>query len=128
PGVMMIAVDGVAAGLVAVADPIKKNARGALAALREEGIRIVMLTGDSRTTADAVARQLDIDEVFAEVLPDQKAAAIKRLQDEGRFVALVGDGMNDASALAHDQYGIATGTGTELAMYSDTVTLVQGYL
>jgi len=99
-GVMMIAVDGVAAGLVAVADPIKKNARGALAALRRDGIRIVMLTGDSRTTADAVARQLDIDEVFAEVLPDQKADAIKRLQDEGRFVAMAGDGINDAPALA----------------------------
>jgi len=127
-GVMMIAVDGSAAGLVAVADPIKKNARGALAALRRGGIRIVMLTGDSRTTADAVARQLDIDEVFAEVLPDQKADAIKRLQDEGRFVAMAGDGINDAPALAQAQIGIAMGTGTDVAMESAAVTLVKGDL
>ena len=127
-GVMMIAVDGSAAGLVAVADPIKKNARGALAALRRDGIRIVMLTGDSRTTADAVARQLDIDEVFAEVLPDQKADAIKRLQDEGRFVAMAGDGINDAPALAQAQIGIAMGTGTDVAMESAAVTLVKGDL
>ena len=127
-GVMMIAVDGSAAGLVAVADPIKKNARGALAALRRGGIRIVMLTGDSRTTADAVARQLDIDEVFAEVLPDQKADAIKRLQDEGRFVAMAGDGINDAPALAQAQVGIAMGTGTDVAMESAAVTLVKGDL
>jgi len=127
-GVMMIAVDGSAAGLVAVADPIKKNARGALAALRRGGIRIVMLTGDSRTTADAVARQLDIDEVFAEVLPDQKADAIKRLQDEGCFVAMAGDGINDAPALAQAQVGIAMGTGTDVAMESAAVTLVKGDL
>src|SRR6266576_231219 len=127
-GVMMIAVDGSAAGLVAVADPIKKNARGALAALRRGGIRIVMLTGDSRTTADAVARQLDIDEVFAEVLPDQKADAIKRLQDEGRFVAMAGDGINDAPALAQAQVGIAMGTGTDVAMESADVTLLKGDL
>ena len=127
-GVMMIAVDGNAAGLVALADPIKENARAALAALREEGIRIVMLTGDSRTTADAVARQLDIDEVFAEVLPDQKAAAIKQLQDEGRFVAMAGDGINDAPALAQAQVGIAMGTGTDVAMESAAVTLVKGDL
>src|SRR5947207_7191775 len=127
-GVMMIAVDGVAAGLVTVAAPIKKNARGALAALREDGIRIVMLTGDSRTTADAVARQLDIDEVFAEVLPDQKADPIKRLQDEGCFIAMAGDGINDAPALAQAQVGIAMGTGTDVAMESAAVTLVKGDL
>jgi P-type Cu+ transporter len=127
-GVMMIAVEGNAAGLVAVADPVKENARAALAALREDGIRIVMLTGDSRTTADAVARQLGIDEVFAEVLPDQKAAAIKRLQDEGRFVAMAGDGINDAPALAQAQVGIAMGTGTDVAMDSAAVTLVKGDL
>jgi len=127
-GVMMIAVDGSAAGLVAVADPIKKNARGALAALRRGGIRIVMLTGDSRTTADAVARQLDIDEVFAEVLPDQKAAVVKSLQDQGRFVAMAGDGINDAPALAQAQIGIAMGTGTDVAMESAAVTLVKGDL
>jgi len=127
-GVMMIAVDGSAAGLVAVADPIKKNARGALAALRRDGIRIVMLTGDSRTTADAVARQLDIDEVFAEVLPDQKAAVVKSLQERGRFVAMAGDGINDAPALAQAQIGIAMGTGTDVAMESAAVTLVKGDL
>src|SRR5205085_1985543 len=127
-GVMMIAVDGVAAGLAAVADPIKKNARGALAALRRDGIRIVMLTGDSRTTADAVARQLDIDEVVAEVLPDQKAAAVKRLQDQGRVVAMAGDGINDAPALAQAQIGIAMGTGADVAMESAAVTLVKGDL
>jgi Cu+-exporting ATPase len=127
-GVMMIAVDGNAAGLVAVADPVKKNARAALAALREDGIRIVMLTGDSRTTADAVARQLGVDEVFAEVLPDQKAAAVKRLQDEGRFVGMAGDGINDAPALAQAQVGIAMGTGTDVAMDSAAVTLVKGDL
>jgi Cu+-exporting ATPase len=127
-GVMMIAVEGNAAGLVAVADPVKENARAALAALREDGIRIVMLTGDSRTTADAVARQLGIDEVFAEVLPDQKAAAVKRLQDEGRFVGMAGDGINDAPALAQAQVGIAMGTGTDVAMDSAAVTLVKGDL
>jgi len=127
-GVMMIAIDGNAAGLVAVADPVKENARAALAKLREDGIRIVMLTGDSRTTADAVARQLGIDEVFAEVLPDQKAAAVKRLQDEGRFVGMAGDGINDAPALAQAQVGIAMGTGTDVAMDSAAVTLVKGDL
>jgi Cu+-exporting ATPase len=127
-GVMMIAVEGNAAGLVAVADPVKENARAALAKLREDGIRIVMLTGDSRTTADAVARQLGIDEVFAEVLPDQKAAAVKRLQDEGRFVGMAGDGINDAPALAQAQVGIAMGTGTDVAMDSAAVTLVKGDL
>ncbi|HEY4470428.1 MAG TPA: heavy metal translocating P-type ATPase, partial [Stellaceae bacterium] len=127
-GVMLVAVDGVTAGVIAVADPIKESARAALAALRDDGIRIVMLTGDSRTTADAVARQLDIHEVFAEVLPDQKAAAIKRLQDEGRFVAMAGDGINDAPALAQAQVGIAMGTGTDVAMESAAVTLVKGDL
>ena len=127
-GVMLVAVDGVTAGVIAVADPIKESARAALAALRDDGIRIVMLTGDSRMTADAVARQLDIHEVFAEVLPDQKAAAIKRLQDEGRFVAMAGDGINDAPALAQAQVGIAMGTGTDVAMESAAVTLVKGDL
>jgi P-type Cu+ transporter len=97
-GVMLIAVDGRAAGLVAVADPIKESAIGALRALRDEGVRVVMLTGDSRTTAGAVGRKLDIADIVAEVLPNQKAAAVKRLQDEGRFVAMAGDGINDAPA------------------------------
>jgi Cu+-exporting ATPase len=127
-GVMMIAIDGVAAGLVAVADPIKESARPAVAALRQDGIRIVMLTGDSHVTARAVARRLGIDDVVAEVLPDKKAAVIKRLQDQGRFVAMAGDGINDAPALAQAQVGIAMGTGTDVAMESAAVTLVKGDL
>jgi Cu+-exporting ATPase len=102
-GVMLVAVDGHAVGLVAVADPIKESAVAALQALRDEGIRVVMLTGDSRITADAVGRKLSIDEVVAEVLPDQKASAVKRFQDQGRFVAMAGDGINDAPALAQAQ-------------------------
>jgi Cu+-exporting ATPase len=125
---MMIAVDGSAAGLVTVADPIKESARAALAALRAEGIRVVMLTGDSHTTAEEVARRLGIDDVVAEVLPDQKAAVVKTLQDEGRFVAMAGDGINDAPALAQAQVGIAMGTGTDVAMESAAVTLVRGDL
>jgi Cu+-exporting ATPase len=127
-GVMMVGVDGVAAGLVAVADPIKHNAREALAALRGDGIRIVMLTGDSRATAEAVARQLGIDDVVAEVLSDQKASVIKSLQDDGRFVAMAGDGINDAPPLAQAHIGIAMGTGTDVAMESAAVTLVKGDL
>ncbi len=127
-GVMLIAVDGRAAGLVAVADPIKPGAGGAVAALRAEGIRIVMLTGDSRVTADAVARRLGIDDVVAEVLPDQKASAVKKFQDEGRFVAMAGDGINDAPALAQAQVGIAMGTGADVAMESAAVTLIKGDL
>jgi P-type Cu+ transporter len=127
-GVMLVALDGKPAGLVAVADPVKESARDAVATLRAEGVRIVMLTGDSRTTAEAVARRLGIDEVIAEVLPDQKIAAIKRLQDEGRFVGMAGDGINDAPALAQAQVGIAMGTGADVAMESAAVTLVKGDL
>ena len=127
-GVMLVAIDGQPAGLVAVADPIKESAREAVAMLRAEGVRIVMLTGDSRTTAQAVARRLGIDEVIAEVLPDQKVAAIKRLQEEGRFVGMAGDGINDAPALAQAQIGIAMGTGADVAMESAGVTLVKGDL
>jgi Cu+-exporting ATPase len=127
-GVMMIAVDGIAAGLIAVADPVKESARAALAALRDQSIRIVMLTGDSRATAEAVARRLGIDDVVAEVLPDQKAAVIKSLQRDGCFVAMAGDGINDAPALAQAQIGIAMGTGTDVAMQSAAVTLVKGDL
>ena len=127
-GVMLVAVDGRAAGLVAVADPVKASAIGALQALREEGIRVLMLTGDSRITADAVARRLGIDEVVAEVLPDQKASVIRKLQGEGRFVAMAGDGINDAPALAQAQVGIAMGTGADVAMESAAVTLVKGDL
>jgi Cu+-exporting ATPase len=127
-GVMLVALDGTPAGLVAVADPVKESARDAVATLRAEGVRIVMLTGDSRTTAEAVARRLGIDEVIAEVLPDQKIAAVKRLQDEGRFVGMAGDGINDAPALAQAQVGIAMGTGADVAMESAAVTLVKGDL
>jgi Cu+-exporting ATPase len=126
--VMMIAVDSSAAGLVAVADPIKESAIGALKALRSDRIWAVMLTGDSRTTADAVGRQLGLDDIAAEVLPDQKAAVVRDLQDKGRIVAMAGDGINDAPALAQAQVGIAMGTGTDVAIQSAAVTLVKGDL
>ncbi|MDD2903713.1 MAG: copper-translocating P-type ATPase, partial [Syntrophales bacterium] len=126
--VMFAAVDGKAAGLLGVADPIKETTPEAIKNLHGEGIRIVMLTGDSRTTAQAVARKLDIDEVVPEVLPDEKAAAVKKFQEEGRIVAMAGDGINDAPALAQAQVGIAMGTGTDVAMESAGVTLVKGDL
>jgi Cu+-exporting ATPase len=125
---MFVAVDGRAAGIVGVADPIKASTPEALAALHAEGLRIVMLTGDSETTARAVAAKLDIDEVVAGVLPDQKAAAIRALQDAGNTVAMAGDGINDAPALARAHVGIAMGTGTDVAMESAGVTLVKGDL
>jgi Cu+-exporting ATPase len=127
-GVMLVAIDGKAAGLIAVADPIKQSAIGALQALREQRIRVVMLTGDSRTTAAAVGRKLGIDDIVADVLPDQKAAAVKKLQDQHRFVAMAGDGINDAPALAQAQVGIAMGTGADVAMESASVTLIKGDL
>ena len=127
-GVMLVAIDGKAAGLIAVADPIKESAIGALQALREERIRVVMLTGDSHTTAQAVGRKLGIDDVVAEVLPDQKASAVKRFQDEGRFVGMAGDGINDAPALAQADVGIAMGTGADVAMESAAITLIKGDL
>jgi len=126
--VMFVIIDGKPAGLVGVADPVKESAAEAIRALHEEGLRIVMLTGDSATTAKAVARRLGIDEVIAEVLPDQKADAVKRLQHEGRVVAMAGDGINDAPALAQAEVGIAMGTGTDVAMESAGVTLVKGDL
>jgi Cu+-exporting ATPase len=126
--VLFVAVDGRAAALLAVADPIKPSAAEAIAALRAEGLRIVMLTGDNRTTADAVARKLNLDEVIADVLPDQKAAAVKRVQAGGKRVAMAGDGINDAPALAQADVGIAMGTGTDVAMQSAGVTLVKGDL
>jgi Cu+-exporting ATPase len=126
--VMFVAADGKVAGIVGVADPVKETTAEAVRQLHAEGLRIVMLTGDSRTTADAVAKALGIDEVIAEVLPTGKAEAIKRLQAEGRVVAMAGDGINDAPALAQAQVGIAMGTGTDVAMESAGVTLVKGDL
>jgi Cu+-exporting ATPase len=126
--VLFVAVDGKAAALIAVADPIKASAPGALAALKRAGLRIVMLTGDDRTTAEAVGRRLGLDEVAAEVLPEGKAEAVKRLQAQGRKVAMAGDGINDAPALAQADVGIAMGTGTDVAMQSAGVTLVKGDL
>ena len=126
--VMFVAVNGKAAGLIGVADPIKETTPEAIQQLHEEKIRIVMLTGDSRTTAAAVARKLGIDDVIAEVLPEDKSNQIKRLQEQGRFVAMAGDGINDAPALAQAQVGIAMGTGTDVAMESAGVTLVKGDL
>jgi P-type Cu+ transporter len=126
--VMFVAVDGEIAGLLGVADPIKETTPEAIQQLHAEGIRIVMLTGDSRTTAEAVAKKLGIDEVVAEVLPDKKAESVKRFQDAGRTVAMAGDGINDAPALAQAHVGIAMGTGTDVAMESAGVTLVKGDL
>jgi Cu+-exporting ATPase len=125
---MFVALDGRPAGLIGVADPIKETTAEAIRALHADGVEIVMLTGDSRTTAEAVARRLDIDRVIAEVLPNEKADAVKKLQGEGRFVAMAGDGINDAPALAQAQVGIAMGTGTDIAMESAGVTLVKGDL
>jgi Cu+-exporting ATPase len=126
--VMLIAIDGKAAGLISVADPIKDSTVEAIRDLHAEGIRIVMITGDSHTTAKAVAGKLGIDQVHAEVLPEQKAELIKQLQAEGRIVAMAGDGINDAPALAQAQVGIAMGTGTDVAIESAGVTLVKGDL
>jgi Cu+-exporting ATPase len=126
--VMFVAVDGDAVGLIGVTDPIKDTAPEAIQQLHREGLRIVMLTGDSRTTADAVARKLGLDGLMAEVLPDQKASMVRRLQSDGHMVAMAGDGINDAPALAQAQVGIAMGTGTDVAMESAGVTLVKGDL
>jgi Cu+-exporting ATPase len=126
--VAFVAIDGRPAGLLGIADPIKESAPAAVEDLRNEGIRVIMLTGDNRTTAEAVARKLGLDEIRAEVLPDQKAAEIQRLQAEGRVVAMAGDGVNDAPALAQADVGIAMGTGTDVAMESAGVTLVKGDL
>ncbi|HZX69734.1 MAG TPA: heavy metal translocating P-type ATPase [Rhodanobacter sp.] len=126
--VMFVAVDGNAAGLIGVADPIKDTTAEAIRQLHEEGLQVVMLTGDSETTAAAVAKKLGIDRVIAGVLPEQKTQLIKKLQAEGRIVAMAGDGINDAPALAQAQVGIAMGTGTDVAMESAGVTLIKGDL
>ncbi len=126
--VMLLAIDGKPAGLIGVADPVKASTQEAIRALHDEGVQVIMLTGDNRTTAEAVARKLGIDRIEAEVLPEQKASIVKELQAQGRFVAMAGDGINDAPALAQAQVGIAMGTGTDVAMESAGITLVKGDL
>ena len=125
---ILVAVDGKAAGVIAIADPVKQSTPSALAALKAEGIRVIMVTGDNRVTAEAVARRLGLDEVEADVLPDAKSAVVARLKAEGRIVAMAGDGVNDAPALAAADVGIAMGTGTDVAIESAGVTLVKGDL
>jgi P-type Cu+ transporter len=126
--VVLLAVDRATVALIGVADPIKASTPEAIAALHKEGLRIVMLTGDNRTTADAVARRLNLDDVRAEVLPAAKREAIQELQRAGRVVAMAGDGVNDAPALAEAAVGIAMGTGTDVAIESAGITLVKGDL
>ncbi len=126
--VMLVAVDGKSAGVIAVADPIKSSAREAVLALKRSGLRLVMLTGDNRATAEAIAKELGIAEFEAEVLPEQKLAIVKKLQAEGRIVAMAGDCINDAPALAQANVGIAMGTGTDVAMESGDITLIKGDL
>jgi Cu+-exporting ATPase len=126
--VVFVAVGGKAAGLIGVADPIKTTTPAAVEHLHAAGVRVVMLTGDSRTTAEAVAKKLGIDEVVAEVLPEQKVETVRRLRAEGRVIAMAGDGVNDAPALAAADVGIAMGTGTDVAMEAAGVTLVKGDL
>jgi Cu+-exporting ATPase len=126
--VMFVILDGRAVGMLGVADPIKATTAEAIKQLHDEGIRIVMLTGDSQTTARSVAEKLNLDDVIAEVLPNQKAEIVKRFQSEGHKVAMAGDGINDAPALAQADVGIAMGTGTDVAMESASVTLVKGDL
>jgi len=126
--VMLLAIDGKAAGLIGVADPVKASTPEAIRQLHEEGIQVIMLTGDNLITAQAVASKLGIDRIEAEVLPEQKASIVKELQAQGRIVAMAGDGINDAPALAQAQVGIAMGTGTDVAMESAGVTLIKGDL
>ena len=126
--VMLVAVDGTMAGIVGVSDPVKTSTPEALRALAEEGVRVVMLTGDNRTTAEAVARRVGIDEVEADVLPEDKAAVVRRYQEQGHKVAMAGDGVNDAPALAQADVGVAMGTGTDVAIESAGITLVKGDL
>ena len=125
---LFLAIDGKPAGVIAIADPIKSTTPAALDSLRKFDIRIVMLTGDNKTTAEAVARKLGIEEIEADVLPQDKNRIVKRLTSEGRIVAMAGDGVNDAPALAEAAVGIAMGTGTEVAIQSAGITLVKGDL
>jgi Cu+-exporting ATPase len=126
--VMFVVVEGAIAGLLGVADPVKPSTPEAIRMLHEDGIKIIMVTGDNRTTAEAVAKKLGIDEVHAEVLPEQKIEVIRDLQSKGRIVAMAGDGINDAPALAQADVGIAMGTGTDVAIESAGVTLLKGDL
>ena len=126
--VINMSIDGKLAGILAIADPVKQSTPDALKALAAEGIKVIMLTGDNRTTANAVAKRLGISEVEAEVLPDQKSAVVSKLHAQGRVVAMAGDGVNDAPALAAAEVGIAMGTGTDVAMESAGVTLLGGDL
>jgi Cu+-exporting ATPase len=125
---LFVAIDGSPAGVIAIADPIKPTTRGAIDALKAAGIHIVMLTGDNRMTAEAVARRLGIEDVHADVLPEDKHRLVSRLKQDGRVVAMAGDGVNDAPALAAADVGIAMGTGTEVAIQSAGITLVKGDL
>lgn len=125
---MFVAVDGRAAGVIAVADPVRPDAKAAVRSLQQQGVHVIMVTGDNRTTAEAVAREIGIDDIHADVLPDKKLDIVRRLQGEGRVVAMAGDGINDAPALAAADVGIAMGTGTDIAMESASVTLVKGDL
>jgi Cu+-exporting ATPase len=125
---MFVVVDGRVAGIISVADPLKKTTLEAVRLLHDQGLRVIMLTGDNRTTAAAVAQQLGLDQFFAEVQPDRKAEIIKTLQAEGRTVAMAGDGVNDAPALAQADVGLAMGTGTDVAVESAGVTLIRGDL
>jgi Cu+-exporting ATPase len=127
-GVMLVAIDGQLAGLVIVADPVKESAAGAVAALQRDGVHVVMLTGDNQRTAEAVAAKVGIDEIMADVLPGEKQAKVEELRKAGRRVAMAGDGINDAPALAAADVGIAMGTGTDVAMESAAITLVKGDL
>ena len=126
--VMLIGVDGKLAGLIGVADSVKDSAAEAIKALHKQGVEVVMMTGDNKKTAEAVASKIGIDAVFAEVLPDQKAAKVKELQESGKIVAMAGDGVNDAPALAQADVGIAMGTGTDVAIESADITLLKGDL
>jgi P-type Cu+ transporter len=125
---MFVVVDGRVAGILGVADPLKESTFEAIHSLHNDAVRVVMLTGDSRTTAQIVARKLGIDETISEVLPEQKGETVKRLQAEGHMVAMAGDGINDAPALAQADVGIAMGTGTDAAIQSAGITLLKGDL